>query len=486
MESDPMPLSRMALLPLLLWAVPALGQQALKADDPPKPPEPTALDVSPAAEPVPALKYRLFPVSSDLNPGDAAPVYLRIRHETLTEAVEQLDANCEKWLEMPLDEFPTAEARKFVNQWGSKLRQIDFGAHRQTCDWNYTLPEQRLEAITILLPDAQEMRRWGRLLALKVRVEVAERNYDEAVRTLETGLAFGRHVGDGPFLINNLVGLAIEGVLLDRVEELIRQPGAPNLYWALTALPRPLVPIRRGLEVEQRMAEFMVPELTRLDDPREPEEWGPFLDRLQGRISNLIRLLSEATPDDTRLKALAGTDPARYKREVLPEARKAVKARRNLSDDQLAAMSDDQVVATHIVDQFRELRDEAFAGSYLPAAEAIRLAAATSRKLEALKAGPAAWYGSLVPAIQAGIGAELRADRRVAALRVVEALRLFAAAHDGKLPDRLDEITEVPVPADPATGRPFEYRREGEAAQLSGETADLPLPRIAYRITVKE
>jgi hypothetical protein len=39
----------------------------------------------------------------------------------------------------------------------------------------------------------------------------------------------------------------------------------------------------------------------------------------------------------------------------------------------------------------------------------------------------------------------------------VEAVRLHAAKHDGKLPATLADVTEVPVPADPATGQPFEY-----------------------------
>ena len=46
----------------------------------------------------------------------------------------------------------------FVKSWNSKLKQIEFGAHRKTCEWNYTLPEERLNVIKILLPDAQSMR----------------------------------------------------------------------------------------------------------------------------------------------------------------------------------------------------------------------------------------------------------------------------------------------------------------------------------------
>ena len=99
-------------------------------------------------------------------------------------AWSQIGEKSNQWQGLPLKDFPTAEARNFVNLWSGKLKQIEFGTRRKTCDWNYTLPEQRLDAINILLPDAQSMRQWGRLLALKVRVEIAEGKYDEAIRTL--------------------------------------------------------------------------------------------------------------------------------------------------------------------------------------------------------------------------------------------------------------------------------------------------------------
>jgi hypothetical protein len=55
---------------------------------------------------------------------------------------------------------------------------------------------------------SQSMRRQrGRLLAIKMRVEVAEGKYNEAIQTLETGLAFARHVASGPFLINGFLDI---------------------------------------------------------------------------------------------------------------------------------------------------------------------------------------------------------------------------------------------------------------------------------------
>jgi hypothetical protein len=57
-------------------------------------------------------------------------------------------------------------------------------------------------------------------------------------------------------------------------------------------------------------------------------------------------------------------------------------------------------------------------------------------------------------------------DRRIAMLRTVEALRDHAARHDGRPPARLDEVTELRVPGDLVTGKPFGYRLEGRTAIL--------------------
>ncbi|NOR67536.1 MAG: hypothetical protein GQ528_09285 [Woeseiaceae bacterium] len=53
----------------------------------------------------------------------------------------------------------------------------------------------------------------------------------------------------------------------------------------------------------------------------------------------------------------------------------------------------------------------------------------------------------------------MRLDRNIALLRTIEAVRMFAAAHSGRLPGSLAEITSVPVPADPVTGEGFLYKR---------------------------
>src|SRR4051812_22011163 len=247
--------NRLFLMSLLAVLLVAIAPARLRA-------QPRELSFSPAAAPSPALRYRLLPMSSELNPGNAAPVYLRLRHEQKDETWRLIKEKHDAWNVPPLEKLPVREAREFVDRYLTLTKLLRIGAWRAECDWGYPLAEQRREAIFILLPDCESMRQMARLLQLKARVEIAEHAYDQAIDTIETGIAMGRHVSSAPFIVNGVAAAGICLGMLDRVEELISQPDAPNLYWALTALPRPLVSLRRGLETDQRLGENMVPELS--------------------------------------------------------------------------------------------------------------------------------------------------------------------------------------------------------------------------------
>src|SRR5262249_45684852 len=100
------------------------------------------------------------------------------------------------------------------------------------------------------LSEIQSFRQLAALLHIQARLEIAEGQYDKALHTIQTGLALSRHICDGNTMIHNLVGVAIASVMLGVVEELIQQPDAPNLYWALTDLPRPFCDVRRTTRYE--------------------------------------------------------------------------------------------------------------------------------------------------------------------------------------------------------------------------------------------
>src|SRR5262249_29489014 len=153
------------------------------------------------------------------------------------------------------------------------------------------LPEQRLNVINVALSDAQGMGQWLRLLDIKARVETAEGKHSQAIRTIETGLAFSRHIAEGPFLINGLIGLAGATLMLGRCEELIAHLGPPPLSWARPPLPRPLIAFRREMENERRLCENMIPELIEAGSgkPRTAAEWSSLLSRMHARIVNWSR-----------------------------------------------------------------------------------------------------------------------------------------------------------------------------------------------------
>ena len=82
--------------------------------------------------------------------------------------------------------------------------------------------------------------------------------------------------------------------------------------------------------------------------------------------------------------------------------------------------------------------------------------------------------------------AQTRLDRRIATLRIVEALRMHAHANGGELPKSLDLVRIVPIPLDPATGKAFEYHRDGDAAVLAGVSPHPLSVGISYRITLRK
>jgi hypothetical protein len=81
-----------------------------------------------------------------------------------------------------------------------------------------------------------------------------------------------------------------------------------------------------------------------------------------------------------------------------------------------------------------------------------------------------------------------RHERDLAALRCIEALRLYAFRHAGKLPASLDDIKETPLPINAVTGKPFPYHLEGETAVLDvlGGVSDGSTRKVEqqYRISV--
>src|SRR5260370_318240 len=110
-----------------------------------------------------------------------------------------------------------------------------------------------------LLPEVHFMRTFAVLLSVRAHLEMADGNLTAAVHTIQTGLALAKQTGEQPTLINYLVGAAIAQIVLRQVDDFVQQPKAPNLYWALTDLPRPLIDQRKAFEGQRLWVYGMFP-----------------------------------------------------------------------------------------------------------------------------------------------------------------------------------------------------------------------------------
>jgi hypothetical protein len=437
------------------------------------PGQPLSLTLSPAGAPRPSLKYRLLPAPGELVAGNAATQYYRafalfVENQDLLRDIHQ--DQWDRWLDMPLEKLPLQEVEGRLRGARHLLHEIELGTRYRQCDWQL---EGRPEGFGLLLPDVQGYRRVGVLLAVRARCEMARKQWPQAVHTLQTGFALARHITQGPFFVQVLVGLAIARQMSQEVEEFIQQPGAPNLYWALTLLPRPFADLGPAIEDERTMLERFFPLLKQAGE-------GPLtLAQVQ---AGLVRLRHHL--DDLGVRRPSGAETVAQAALITwsyPDARHSLLTQGWKAED-LDAMPTVQVVTLHAYREYRDAYDEAVKWVHVPDGfrhpgyqEARRRYRQAMRQLDRLFfRGLLRGLGNEDLDLEAVSVAVTRLDRKSAALRCLEALRLHAAAHGGKWPATLQALQEVPAPTDPLTGKPFEYKLGAVGATLSA-----PLPPVA-------
>jgi hypothetical protein len=428
------------------------------------------LTVSPAPLPKPALRYLLMPELLEMNPGNPIQNYFKCFMEQQKFFFDK-DAfeRREKLLTMPLKELPVQDLKEYG---GFALKQADWAARLDTPDWQ-VLFALRTEGVSLILPDVQQMRPLASALKVRFRAEVAVGRFEDAIRTAKTLFAMSRHLGLHPTMMGELVGIAIAYITIGPLEEMLEQSGCPNLYWALTNLPSPLVSIEKGTEGERVL---VLAEFHDLD-----ESGAMNADQLKSFISHMDKLLGEpGKPMSVR----AWLD-ARTKNEEMVGAARRRLVEHGLHEEKLVRFSADQVL---LLDEKREYvvrRDDSMKIMNLPAwqAEALAAQAQNSKKPPALFAD----------VLEAGVynirKAQARLDQRIALLRHIEAIRLYLAEHKSSFPTNLSDLT-LPLPVDPFTGKPFRYERTGKTAHLRGSPPAAEQNNanynVHYELTVQE
>ncbi len=404
--------------------------------------------VQPMAAPKLALKYQLLPEVRELKAGNAAQWYLRCFMEQQNfffrkEGIAQRT----RYQSMTLKELAREPLQ---NYGGSALTQADWGARLDTCDWQ-VLDRVQTEGPDLRLPELAPLHLLALSLQIRFRGEVSRGDFDSALRTAKTMFGLARHLGDYPAMAASCVGLRIADLALDTLWEMIQQPGAPNLYWALTDLPCPLVELRKGVQGDRALVDTEL-RAFRDDAAMTDAEVEEIVGRLSGR-AGYIREQAGLPPRNLRAVFTArtkDTDGVRAARLRLIDA--------GLGKDAVARFTPVQVVLLDDKREYEERRDAEH-----------RLLGVKAWEIDVLPRENGAadgLFAELVPRVGAARLAQTRIEQRIALLRHVEVLRMYAAKH-GKFPNKPDDVG-VPVPADPVTNKPFGYEVTGATVRVGG------------------
>jgi hypothetical protein len=436
-----------ALIPLALAAA-AVAQS--RSDN-------ASFELTPISPPVPALKYRLMMDPTLQHHGNAALCYMRaalLRSDQDGNLVEKAS-----------DAHNDTEFDKFAGQLNAGSPTVDLlllAAQCDQCDWQSGLEERGFRAS---LPELNRLRELSNMLSVIASYQIKQDKIDDSLATLRILYEMGQKTATGPVVINGLIGVGMTKMADDRLIELMKRSDSPNLYWALASLPRPIHDLRSCV-VRDRVGLFSSAPLTARAATHDlsPQEW-------KEMINQVAKLVVETkNPGITAQKHDFADDlkPGGAALAVLPAAQAHYAQTRKMSGDDVALLDSATVVANFYWDQYEQACEDCEKSLTLPVPQRLAKLAELQRELDQMKAeAPENPLLETVPNIERAAQTFARIDREVAALTAVEAIRSHAAAHDGKLPEHLEEITETPAPADPFTGQAFGYRMDNDSAVLS-------------------
>jgi hypothetical protein len=450
------------------------------------------MTVTPAAEPVPALKHRLTLRERELKPGNAATHYSRAFPEGGVESIwkrlekEYGDEEVHRWYDqtLPLAQLPLENAKLAALSFQDVIDNfVAPGTERIDCDWGHgIITELRGPDIYgFRLPEIQSMRAISRCLILVTRVAVADHDYTQALNLLRMNYRLGEDVAKSPFIVSGLVGLAICGMGNMATIELIAAPDSPNLYWAIAELPRPLVDLRTSIRHELSFNVAIFPFMESPETAKHsPEQWAQLL--AQALISLEQLSANGSAQPDPQVARMAATVQGIL---AYPAAKQRLAAA-GMDAATIEAMPVGQVLAIDASREFRRIADQMEKWWYVPTAQlkGVTIDAEEFRGGSPLDGNFAkAAAQAMLPALLSVRNAEVRLEWQLNALQTIEAIRMHAAK-TGKLPAAIDEITAVPLPQNPLTGKQYQYRLDGETAILELPFSD-GLTGSAWRFEIK-
>mgnify|MGYP001061590681 CR=1 FL=1 len=227
------------LVGLVGWGVlclPAFGREA-------------KLTTQPQAVPSEPGKHSLLPAPTSLIDGDAVALYEQAMKGLPNDAgADQI----RQWLDLPIGQLPLSDVEAMLQRHAENLRSAAKAARCKECKWPAWTPGAKMT-------NDGEYRVLAWLIELWARYETARQGYEGSLVAMQTGFGMARHLGQGPTIMQGLIGAAIGAVMCKEVEQFIEGPDSPNLFYALANIPKPLIEIDQAIENEKKVGLAQAP-----------------------------------------------------------------------------------------------------------------------------------------------------------------------------------------------------------------------------------
>lgn len=453
------------------------------------------LHLVPAAEPNPALRLRLVPGGQEAEQGNAAMSYLKamgfLEHTQQRIAVEefilserakisesargQTASPPDAWYELWPQVIPVNQVDEYLKLLDFQTRFLDDANRRTHCDFGRHIGETDEPYWAYLLPEIQQCRELARTQRLRFLVALAKGDVDAAVKVFGQQLTLGYHIGQDDFLVSSLVGIACANIGFYDAYFLCEANESPNMYWAMAALPNPLVSIAKPVELELSQALGLRSELEQLTLTESN------LTQTRVLLANLQDAIQQLGDSQNNQIALPLAIANSY-----PEAVDYLVSRCGEDPNVLDDLPRSQVWLVAVSRLNAEIADQYRMVFLVDETRRLDRASACEKMLNSMseRYGPLTMVSKLVlPAIRVSVIAEFRTKQQRALLQTVESIRHHLAVSKGRLPKSLDDL-DLPAINDPVTGQPFEYSCSGDQAIL--RSASLPNFRTELTLHVKD
>lgn len=220
------------LVGLIGWGalcLPAFGREA-------------RLTIQPQKVPAEPGKYSLLPAPASLVDGDAVALY----EQAMKGLPSQADMDqVRRWLDLPIGQLPLGDVEAMLQRHMENLRCVAKAARCRECRWPAWTPGMKMT-------NDGEYRVLAWLVELWARLETARQGYEGALVAMQTGFGMARHLGQGPTIMQGLIGTAVGAVMCKEIEQFIEGAGSPNLFHALADMPKPFIAIDQAIENEKK------------------------------------------------------------------------------------------------------------------------------------------------------------------------------------------------------------------------------------------